>query len=375
MKIKDREKQLDVIRGFAILLAMGWHLNKVTGSPIADAILAPGRLFGWAGVDLFFVLSGFLIGGLITTEVHRTGSFDRSRFFVRRAMRLWPVLYAFVALQIVAARFPFTSFVPQIFFHVQNYWHTPIAHLWSLAVEEQFYLIAGIAMPVLAKRGVSFRSMAIGLSVIIVAVTALRTWGSIAGIEPVVLQSETQYRADALASGVLLALIYKRAPERFAQMKAAWPLWLACLAASGWVLAVYVPSDLARLRPLAGFPAALVASISILLLLHGRRVPTALSGLASVFAWLGIYSYSLYIFHVGIGGKGGAFLARRLHLDVPAARVLLGYLAAIAAAFVVTKIVERPFMALRDRLYPAARPRTEAERRVDEQKGAARASA
>ncbi|WP_375142881.1 acyltransferase family protein [Aquincola tertiaricarbonis] len=77
-----REQDLDVVRGVAILLAMGWHFNTVSSQWSAfDVVLAPGRIIGWAGVDLFFVLSGFLVGRLILREVESTGAFNYKRFF------------------------------------------------------------------------------------------------------------------------------------------------------------------------------------------------------------------------------------------------------------------------------------------------------
>lgn len=139
-----RNKDLDIVRGIAVLLAVGWHINGAkSGDIILDALTWPGRTFGWAGVDLFFVLSGFLVGRLILRECLNTGSFDWPRFFVRRALKLWPTLYAFLFLMLfsgVAA----SDFLWQIGLHVQSYIHTSVAtHLWSLAVEEHFYLIIG----------------------------------------------------------------------------------------------------------------------------------------------------------------------------------------------------------------------------------------
>jgi peptidoglycan/LPS O-acetylase OafA/YrhL len=70
----ERSLALDCVRGLAILLAMGWHLNGVSGILPLDLLLEPGRMVGWVGVDLFFVLSGFLVGGLILRELAETYS-------------------------------------------------------------------------------------------------------------------------------------------------------------------------------------------------------------------------------------------------------------------------------------------------------------
>src|SRR4051812_48765288 len=94
-----RRLDLDVVRGLAIVLALGWHFSRErTGNVVLDVLTGPGHTFGWAGVDLFFVLSGFLLGRLVLTEQARTGRFDGRRFTARRLLKLWPVLYVFLAV-------------------------------------------------------------------------------------------------------------------------------------------------------------------------------------------------------------------------------------------------------------------------------------
>src|SRR4051794_35327684 len=153
----DRRLDLDVVRGVAILLAIGWHFNKgLSGNGVLDALQWPGRTFGWAGVDLFFVLSGFLVGQLVFKEHQRTGRFDGWRFTVRRALKLWPVLYVFLAVQVISGA-PLDSFLWQTALHVQNYAGTSFKHLWSLAVEEHFYLVLAVLFPLAARRRLSPR--------------------------------------------------------------------------------------------------------------------------------------------------------------------------------------------------------------------------
>src|SRR5215211_8369165 len=93
---RGRRLDLDVVRGLAIVLALGWHFSGPSGNVVLDALQWPGKQFGWAGVDLFFVLSGFLMGRLVLAEHARTGSFDGRRFTLRRVLKLWPVLYLFL---------------------------------------------------------------------------------------------------------------------------------------------------------------------------------------------------------------------------------------------------------------------------------------
>src|SRR3954464_15895660 len=109
-----RRLDLDVVRGLAIVLALGWHFSRErSGNAVLDALTWPGHSFGWAGVDLFFVLSGFLLGRLVLTEQARTGRFDGRRFTARRVLKLWPVLYVFLGVQALGGPEPWTSYLWQ----------------------------------------------------------------------------------------------------------------------------------------------------------------------------------------------------------------------------------------------------------------------
>src|SRR3954451_21567996 len=153
-----RRLDLDVVRGVAIVLALGWHFSPTrSGNAVLDALQFPGHQFGWAGVDLFFVLSGFLMGQLVLRERARTGGFDGRRFTARRVLRLWPVLYVFLAVQAVFDDEPPGSYLWQNALHVQNFAGTSLPHAWSLAVEEHFYLALAILVPVFARRRGSVR--------------------------------------------------------------------------------------------------------------------------------------------------------------------------------------------------------------------------
>src|SRR5215218_7268032 len=212
---EGRRLDLDVVRGLAIVLALGWHFSgDLSGNAILDVLTWPGHMFGWAGVDLFFVLSGFLLGRLVLTEQARTGRFDGRRFTARRLLKLWPVLYVFLAVQAIAGPEPWTSYLWQNALHVQNYAGTSLSHLWSLAVEEHFYLALALLFPLFARRKGSPRTLAAILVGVLVAALALRFWGAMDGVSDVRLQWRTHFRVDGIAAGLLLALISVHWPER-----------------------------------------------------------------------------------------------------------------------------------------------------------------
>src|SRR3954465_8545435 len=158
---RARRPDLDVVRGLAIVLALGWHFNhRWSGNAVLDSVQWPGHMFGWAGVDLFFVLSGFLMGRIVLGEHARTGTFDGRRFTVRRVLKLWPVLYLFLTVHALFGAEPLDSYFWQNALHVQNYAGTSLSHLWSLAVEEHFYLVLAVLFPLFVRRRGSLRLLA-----------------------------------------------------------------------------------------------------------------------------------------------------------------------------------------------------------------------
>ena len=130
-----RLRELDFLRGIAILLVLLNHqqLFKFTST------------MGWIGVDLFFVLSGFLVSGLLFKEYIKFGNIRPGRFLIRRGFKIYPIYYLFYGIYIIPIiikhQFNLTGFLSEMFF-IQNYvwgWGYAYRPSWSLAVEEHFY--------------------------------------------------------------------------------------------------------------------------------------------------------------------------------------------------------------------------------------------
>src|SRR5579863_2282559 len=165
----SRVPSLDGIRGFAILLVMLWHglfvpLSNLPNHPVAERLIGLGRL-SWSGVDLFFVLSGFLIGGILLDASASTSYF--STFYIRRAHRILPLYAAVVSCVLIAPRLfggwnHWASNQISVGYYatfLQNFWMAKnnlfgsnvLGVTWSLAVEEQFYLSLPIAIRYLSR--------------------------------------------------------------------------------------------------------------------------------------------------------------------------------------------------------------------------------
>ena len=225
----ERIPALDGLRGVAILLVLLRHsvAGTETSSPFWSAVLSPLRLT-WSGVDLFFVLSGFLIGGILMDARYSQRYFRT--FYLRRAFRILPVYAIFISLYLgrhlhipLLGRWTGeTSPLPVPWFafltFTQNFWMTAfgwfgpmaIAPTWSLAVEEQFYL----TIPFLIRR-VSRKILFIALLGVIAAAPLLRS------LLPRVLAHGgfgcyilMPCRADALCMGVLAALLVRSKSAR-----------------------------------------------------------------------------------------------------------------------------------------------------------------
>jgi peptidoglycan/LPS O-acetylase OafA/YrhL len=157
---------LDGVRGLAALLVMIFHFGRAEVPGRGAAAVGFFAQFGWGGVDLFFVLSGFLICGILLDTRDRPG-FLRT-FYTRRALRIFPLYFAFLAAYIfvIAPRLPGASDIEVrqrwLWLYVSNFdvaahgWYSGggshANHLWSLAIEEQFYLLAPFAVLALSRR-------------------------------------------------------------------------------------------------------------------------------------------------------------------------------------------------------------------------------
>ena len=137
----ERNQSLDILRCVAVLLVLGIHVPHY-------------RLWarvGWTGVDLFFVLSGFLISGLLFRDYQEHGSIDWKRFLIRRGFKIYPSYYMFlwiaaILLVLIGHHYNMRSMLLGNAVFVGNYFQQtvtigPFWHLWSIAVEEHFYVL------------------------------------------------------------------------------------------------------------------------------------------------------------------------------------------------------------------------------------------
>ena len=353
-----RNVALDVLRGIAILLVFGRHAPQFPHShnPI-DPILRSWLNFGWVGVDLFFVLSGFLVSGLLFSEYLKRGKLRIGRFLIRRGMKIYP---AFWALLIVGTIEAFREHQAQIgrrflleLFFLQNYRQGFFWHTWSLAVEEHFYLALALVLAWMASRGGPNpfkRIVALSIAAAVVAL-GLRIWTSFRW--PFDLYTHifpTHLRFDSFAFGVLLSYGYHFHHQRLS----------AFASRFRWLL---LAGGLAAISPCAFLPISsrFVTTIGLTLLYlgFGSILLAALHfpaigrwAVSQGLAWLGVYSYSIYLWHLLVAEHCVHLLSRFMHPTY--AMVMLVYLVgSICVGVAMSLLIEMPVLRIRNWLFPS----------------------
>jgi len=338
-----REIELDFVRGIAILLVMDFH-NASFG-----LLHYPLRLLhiphpGWMGVDIFFVLSGFLVGGLLVKEWKVKGRIDSKSFLIRRVFKIWPQYYVYLFLLIVSGRHTVRELWGNLL-NIQNY-TGGIAHTWSLAIEEHAYLLIILILAVAARRKTRMRSLFLffaGLSLCVVLLRLGLAWERIQVFDP------THTRVNAIFYGVMLAILYHYAPETFHRMQRWRWLWIGIPVVAlcySW-FHFHTWWDPAISLDLADF-----SGIALLMLIYRHWEGKTHNWLYRSVAWIGLYSYGIYLWHVSVDAPV-AIVARRFPVWlVPAWRGVAPIVAGILMGVVTTKLVEFPALRLRDKWFP-----------------------
>lgn len=353
--------QVDILRAVAVLLVMGAHLpvSLFERQTPLTGFLSVWLRCGWTGVDLFFVLSGFLVSGLLFGEYKARRRVDLARFLVRRGLKIYPGFYVFLLLTtlylaLAGLHFPsLRQYVGEIFYF-QNYGPHIWEHTWSLAVEEHFYLFIGALILYLSKRQGDdpFRVLVLLCGCLGGAILALRIWN--ACLNPYTHQTHlfpTHLRIDSLLFGVLLSYCHHfhhdtlrgfvRAHKRgILALSAAllstslfWTLFDPFMHAVGFTL-LYL-----------GFGGVLAVAV------HGVD-PSRVTAHAPVqwLARVGVCSYAIYLWHIVMarGFPYGALAIPR-HYFLSSCVTLAVYVGgAVGLGIVMAHAIEIPVLKYRD---------------------------
>jgi len=336
---KSHYVQLDGLRGVAILLVMIYHfcLNHPSFQSDAAGLWLGLAQAGWMGVDLFFVLSGFLITGILIETRDDTHYFRN--FIARRTLRIWPLYYLsllvlLVAIPLLAPSVPaelrsmqdkqvwFWLYVANWLFAKEGgFEYTSGGYFWSLAVEEQFYLLWPLIVYSLSNMTLLRTS-----ALLLVASLLLRVVLGAQGVDTNSLYTMTFTHLDGLAIGAILAIAW-RDPPRLAPIARYMP-FAAIAALLGLCAIRVVDGDLFFWsKHMAVYGYTLIAILGGSLLLYavqaGPDAPVNRFFTSRFMTQCGKYSYALYLIHVPVTSVVFA-VVRRLAPLPDAATLLVG---------------------------------------------------
>jgi peptidoglycan/LPS O-acetylase OafA/YrhL len=341
---------LDGIRAFAVLAVMGYHFG------------VPHMEGGLLGVGVFFTLSGFLITGILLSTWEKTGGFALRRFWLHRARRLLPALAVLLVAvlgvsaiverdqlatrwhEAVAAAFYVSNWA--VIANGQSYFDyftgpQPLDHLWSLAIEEQFYLFWPLALLVLLRLCNANTAKVARITLALAATSfVLMSILAMPGFDNTRVYEGTDTRAGELLVGAALALVYRpsrvRTPEKWG---ARIGIDLAGLAALGVLVWLVTATTFYSMSLYRG--GLLLLSLATALLVAVASHPASLLGRAlgvEPLRWIGERSYGIYLWHMAVV----AFTPQNL-LDNYSLRLAIFHLAlTLALAAISWTLVENP---------------------------------
>lgn len=306
---------------------------------------------GAAGVDLFFALSAFLITSILLRERQQTGGISLHRFYVRRILRIWPLYFCLIALGIVLSHTMAHQSLPWYYvagylLFLGNWVHAVFGQptsicspLWTVSIEEQFYLIWPVLMKLLGRRG-----MIIAAFVIFLAATVSRLGFMLAGWSGGFIYYGSTSRCDSLALGILLALFIDRLP-RLARARR-WLLLAAGL--MGWMVSSIWLNDQPGPVDMRMVLGRLMVSLAAGAILYAGLNSSSPLLRSDWVLRMGKISYGLYMWHLTVillmvsllrPSWGGQLLVTKL----------LAFGMTIVVALASYRWIESPFLRWKDR--------------------------
>lgn len=352
--------ELDVLRFFAFFAVFLFHFSHPVefyvahGIPRAFASTINGLMQGGVfGVDLFFVLSAYLITELLLREKSECGSLDVRSFYVRRALRIWPLYFFYIGLSLIPALNPDHAFPlhqAAAFVFMAGNWsiiawgwplHSIVGPLWTVSIEEQFYLLWP---PIVRKLS---REQLVTAAIVMLAIsTAMRILMVVVHGGMNSVWCNTLGRLDPIAAGILMAALLK---GKIPQWRPVFRLGaFACsvvalaLVANYWQ--IHQPESLKWIPTLVGFPVVAISCTLIVFSVLGAQVRLPRS-----LIYLGKISYGLYVYHPLGNFLSGKLIPIHTAFLQLALRPILALAFTIALAATSYAILEKPFLKLKSR--------------------------
>lgn len=356
---------LDNLRAFAIIMVFLFHYPRWFDHPtwFPDVLK-----FGWTGVDLFFVLSGFLIASQLFAQIIKDGTFSMKEFYIKRFFRIIPIYYFVLAMyflfpvlsgdQLLPPLWKFLTFTHNIGFTDFDT-HRAFGVVWSLCVEEHFYLLLPVTLLLLLKTG-WLKKAGVLLLILFLAGFIIRLYGwyeiyipQSNGIENRALWIQTIYyptycRLDGLLVGVAIAGLYTNLPSLFSQLSKYANVFIAVGLLILTIAYFLYNNSIGFGRSIFSFP---TVSIGFGCMVLGAIIPNSF-----LYQWkskaltkIAELSYALYLIHMAV-----ILLTQNIFFDFGISKdsnltFVLSTIFCVLVALLLHYSIEKPFMKMRNR--------------------------
>jgi len=350
-----RNLGLDLLRLFAVLLVMGRHLQ--IPEEISSPFLSIWKTGGWVGVDVFFVLSGFLVSGLFFKEYQKKGSIDIKRFLIRRGFKIYPAFWCMLMMTVFVAALRFEQIfsrwlLGEILF-LQNYLGGLWNHTWSLAVEEHFYIGLSILFLLLVKvAGKNPFRFIPSIAILLVCICLGLRILNMHTYEMYTYENflyGTHIRMDSLFFGVLISYYwhFKSLQSRLEFIPSVIFIVLGLL-----LLAPAFIFTLEDHKWISVYGFILFYLGASCLIFAITRINKSNNIFLRFAGALGASSYSIYLWHMPVNFWGSHILKKSIGLDSFLIYSSCYFVGALSIGYFMSKIVEFPILRLRDKLAP-----------------------
>lgn len=341
-----RIKGIDFLRGIAILLVIGRHLGEIPNSlnNYSSTILKSWKLIGWIGVDLFFVLSGFLISSIIFNKI-KSNNFSVTDFYKKRFIKIYPLFLIVLILPVFFLNnVPIKSILSELFF-MQGYITGLWQHTWSLCVEEQFYIIFPLIVLLLVKAN-AFKKLPYILIVMCALVILMRGL-SYTGAP---LFTQTHLRIDTILWGVFIAYFYLNYNSYFDMLfRYKNGIKVGALLLLGIAFILFIKSPF--VFQIIGFNfMAIGFSVFLLLSIKMENIKNGfLDKLFNMISYIGTCSYSVYLVHIPLNLLILSFSFSKTEFYNYYIANSIYIVCSILVGILINKFIEQPILKLRNK--------------------------
>ena len=365
-----RSKAIDILRAVAVFLVLGRHMDlpSAKSSSLVHSLtywlMEHWNRGGWVGVDLFFVLSGFLVSGLLFREHQKFGAISGKSFLIRRGFKIYPAFWVLIGAtgveMLLRREFHLNSLLHELLF-VQNYYQPVWNHTWSLAVEEHFYICLLLFLLFLSWRNSPslFRPIPRAFFVLAVACLSLRVFTAYMVRDNYWIHfSPSHLRMDSLFCGVTISYLYHYHSAKFLDAATRYRVPALLLGIVALAPAFVFPVETVPFISTFGLTLFYIGSGLILIAFLTVTVPD--NKLARSVVYVGSHSYSMYLWHMPLVLWCLPPLARALGQYWTWSLYFASYLlGSVVLGILMALAIEFPLLKARDRWFPSrGRPLT-----------------